>query len=146
MGGDEEIKEGRGPGLTARLQVNAGDMLISVDGKKIRGIRFDQLTSLMLGEEVRRGVEVEVDEESLICSQNSLVELGLLGNDHEMIKVALKRGRVGPVGRAADKVEERRKEKGEGREKQKNERGGGEREVGRGRERVWGLEEAGALP
>ncbi len=61
------------------------DTLLAVDSKSVKGIRYDQLTPLILGPE------------------GSLVVLTLRRTNGVIIDVHLRRARVGPVGRPAER-------------------------------------------
>ena len=67
--------------------VLVGDTLVTVDGRAVKGIRYDELTALILG------------------SENSQVLFGLRRptQPHTLVMAELRRGRVGPVGRPADR-------------------------------------------
>ena len=67
--------------------VLVGDTLVTVDGRPVKGIPYDELTPLILG------------------SENSQVQFGLRrpSQPHMLVMAELRRGRVGPVGRPAER-------------------------------------------
>ena len=67
--------------------VLVGDTLVTVDGRPVKGIPYNELTPLILG------------------SENSQVQFGLRrpSQPHTLVIAELRRGRVGPVGRPAER-------------------------------------------
>ena len=67
--------------------VLVGDTLVTVDGRPVKGIPYNELTPLILG------------------SENSQVQFGLRrpSQPHTLVMAELRRGRVGPVGRPAER-------------------------------------------
>ena len=75
-----------GPAEVSGL-VLVGDTLVTVDGRPVKGIPYNELTPLILG------------------SENSQVQFGLRrpSQPHTLVIAELRRGRVGPVGRPAER-------------------------------------------